>query len=102
MPTHEHSNRVFVTLLGYAKTAVDVTVIPWDVHRSPNNKWIGVCEPLGLTLQAETWKDLMADIGDTLDAIMKDLLASDSLPRFLRDNGWQATEPLHSAIASMH
>lgn len=48
---------------------------PWQVHHSAAGKWIGVCQPLKLTLQAETRNDLMVDIDDTLKAIMKDLLA---------------------------
>jgi hypothetical protein len=51
--------------------------------------WIGICEPLKLTLQADTWADLMEDFGHTLDAVMRDLLETGELEHFMRNHGWQ-------------
>jgi hypothetical protein len=63
--------------------------IKWDCFPSKTGKhWIGVCEPLKLTVQAETWGELMEDIALTLDSILNDLLSSNELDRFLRDRGW--------------
>jgi hypothetical protein len=64
--------------------------LPWICVRAKGGNWVGVCEPLGLTVQAETWSDLMEDIGDTLDALLQDLLVSNELDQFLRDHGWEA------------
>ena len=55
-----------------------------------------MCEPLQLTVQSETWADLMEDIGHTLDALFKDLLRSNELNRFLRDRGWAPLGPVPS------
>ena len=63
--------------------------VPWNITPAREGAWIGVCEPLKLTVQADTWAELMEDIGLTLDAIMRDLLKSNELPQFLRDRGWQ-------------
>lgn len=62
--------------------------VPWQTRRATGGNWIAVCDPLRLTLQAETYADLMEDIGLTLDALLKDLLRTNELDRFLRDQGW--------------
>ena len=50
---------------------------------------MAVCDPLRLTVQGETWAELMEDIGHTLDALLKELLSSNELDRFLREQGWK-------------
>jgi predicted RNase H-like HicB family nuclease len=61
----------------------------WNVVRGKGGAWVGICEPLKLTVQAQTWAELMEDIGHTLDAILKDLLVSNELSQFLQDHGWK-------------
>ena len=63
--------------------------VEWKCGRGQGGNWIGICEPLKLTVQAETWAELMEDIGHTLNAILRDLLSSNELPQFLQDRGWQ-------------
>jgi hypothetical protein len=62
--------------------------VKWEIHKAPGGNWVGICEALQLTLQAETWGGLMEDIALTLDAVFKDLLASRELDAFLKDRGW--------------
>ena len=62
--------------------------VPWKATRANGGNWVAVCDPLRLTVQAETYADLMEDIGLTLNALLKDLLLSNELDRFLRDQGW--------------
>ena len=62
--------------------------VDWQCFRANGGNWVAVCEPLKLTLQAETWGNLMEDIALTLDALLKDLLSSNELDRFLRERGW--------------
>ena len=64
--------------------------LPWKCFTGKGGHWIGVCDPLKLTVQAETWAELMEDIGHTLDAMLKDLLKSNEFEAFLRDHGWSA------------
>jgi predicted RNase H-like HicB family nuclease len=64
--------------------------LTWKCFRSNGGHWVGVCDPLRLTVQADSWTDLMENIGDTLDAMLKDLLRSNELDKFLRDHGWTA------------
>jgi hypothetical protein len=63
--------------------------IQWNITQGKSGAWIGVCEPLKLTVQSDTWAGLMEDIGLTLNAVLKDLMISNELPQFLRDRGWQ-------------
>jgi hypothetical protein len=63
-------------------------------RRASGGNWVGLCEPLKLTVQAETWADLMEDIGLTLDALMRDLLESNELQRLLNDRGWKLYRPI--------
>ena len=54
--------------------------VHWQVRRGQSGQaWIGVCEPLKLTVQGETWGDLMEAISDTLDAVMLDLAQSNKI-----------------------
>ena len=63
--------------------------LQWNCFRAKGGHWVGVCDPLKLTVQADTWAELMEDIGQTLDLMLKDLLKSNELERFLRDHGWK-------------
>ncbi len=62
--------------------------------RVKSGKWIGICEPLKLTVQAETWNELLESFGETLDAVLGDLLAANELRQFFRDKGWVASDPI--------
>lgn len=62
--------------------------VQWKVLRAKGGDWVGVCDPLRLTLQSETYADLMEDIGLALNAMLRDLLETNDLERFLRDHGW--------------
>lgn len=64
-------------------------IVNWQIWRGKSGQWIGVCEHLKLTAQAETWSEMMENIGETIDAVMKDLLQTGDLEKFLRDHGWK-------------
>lgn len=66
--------------------------IPWRV-RSDGGHWVGICDPLDLTVESETWFELMEDVALTLDAMFQDLLSNNELDQFLRDRGWTAHGP---------
>jgi len=73
--------------------------LQWQCFRAKGGHWVGVCDPLKLTVQADTWAELMEDIGHTLDAMLQDLLGSNDLDRFMRDHGWKTLNsiPSHSS-----
>jgi len=68
--------------------------LPWACKQTDSGNWIGVCPPLKLTVESETWAELMEDIGLTLDAMLVDLLQTNELDAFLRNHGWQAVTPI--------
>lgn len=51
--------------------------VPWRVSQVQSGAWIGVCTPLKLTVQSDTYTELMEDILQTLEAMLDDL-SSDS------------------------
>ena len=61
--------------------------------RSRTGPWIGICEPLKLTTQADTWSELMTDISWAMEAVFEDLPETGDLEQFLRERGW-TTRPL--------
>ena len=68
--------------------------IPWNVTQGSGGAWVGICEPLKLTVQSSSWAELMEDIAQTLNAVLNDLLSSNELEHFLKDHGWVLTDAL--------
>jgi len=64
------------------------------VYKAKSGHWIAVCDPLKITIQSDTWANLMEDFASTLDAILKDLLSANELEKFLRDLGWKLATPI--------
>ena len=62
--------------------------VQWKIKQAKGG-WIGICDPLKLTVQSESWANLMEDIALSLDALLKDLVETNELNKFLRDQGWQ-------------
>ena len=67
--------------------------IPCRVSRADADHWVGICDALNLTVESETWAELMEDVALTLDATFRDLLAGNELDPFLQDRGWTAHVP---------
>lgn len=63
--------------------------VGWKVGKCKEGHWLAVCDALKLTLQAETWANLMEDMALTLDAMLKDLLSTNDLNRFMQEHGWK-------------
>ena len=62
--------------------------IPWSVEETAEGPWVAVCDSLGLTVQSDTWTDLMDDIGSTLKLMFADLLDEGQLDQFFQQRGW--------------
>jgi len=72
------------------RTIVHVNAnITWGVKKTEAGNWLAICDSLKLTLQARTYAELMEDIGLTLDALIKELLSTNDLDRFMREHGWK-------------
>ena len=67
------------------------TKVEWRAQRSGStNRWIGVCEALNLSTEAESLDGLHSLIPETIHLLMVDLLADNELDQYLRDKGWRA------------
>jgi hypothetical protein len=81
-------------------TAVNPTIIHIDANltwrwlRAQSGNYIGICDALKITLQADTFSELMEEIGITLDALLKDVIADNEFDKFLREQGWSAAGPV--------
>jgi len=65
--------------------------IAWKYCQDPKSSlWVGVCEPLALTVQAETHEELMGLMRGSVDDLFQDLLNDGELPQFMRERGWSA------------
>ena len=62
--------------------------IPWVAVESTEGPWVAVCDSLGLTVQSDTWGELMEDIATALDLMLADLLEDGLLDQFLEQHGW--------------
>ena len=67
--------------------------VPWQVAHLKDG-WLAVCEPLKLTVHGGTYAELMESIGETLDAVLSELMKSKELPEFLKTHGWALVSPL--------
>ncbi len=81
-----------------AKTRVSIVRIEgqvrWRTRRAKKGNWVAVCSPLKLTVQSDTWANLMEDIAYTLDAVLKDLLATNDFDKFMKEHGWKLIDSL--------
>jgi hypothetical protein len=65
--------------------------LEWRASQSPSSKrWIGICEPLNLAMEAESLDELGSVINESTHALLLDLLADNELDSFLRERGWSA------------
>jgi hypothetical protein len=75
--------------------------VEWKARRARGGNWVAICDPLKLTLQAQTWADLMEDIAFTLNAMLKDLLVSNELPLFMKEHGWKLAQAIPDREANV-
>jgi len=68
--------------------------VPWRCFPAQSGNWIGICDPLKLTLQAETWGELVEEMGITLNSFLTELFTSNNFDRFMRENGWSVIGPI--------
>lgn len=63
--------------------------IQWEVVKTASGRWLGVCRPLGLTMEGVSLDELFASINDSVQLLMSELLASGELDDFLKSRGWR-------------
>jgi hypothetical protein len=62
--------------------------LSWRFTIGKGGHYVAVCDPLKLTLQANTWAELMEDTADVLNVVFIDLLKANELNPFLQQHGW--------------
>jgi len=67
----------------------------WAYFQDPKSgNWIGLCEPLKLTVEADALPELHESMTETMDALLSELLSSGDLEKFLHEQGWKAMSPI--------
>jgi hypothetical protein len=72
--------------------------IVWGVKKTKRGSFVGVCDALGLTLEADTESELRSLIEEGIHFLMVDLLEDGDLPRFLKDRGWKTARPVPARL----
>ena len=72
---------------------MDLKPIPWRVQQEADC-WIGICDPLKLTVDADSLAELVEDITETLEAVFKELDSTGDLERVLSENGLAADQEM--------
>lgn len=66
--------------------------IQWHTRPSTTSaRWIGVCEPMNLSMEAETLDELHSVIEETMQLVLTDLLRENELQEYLEEHGWRAS-----------
>ena len=73
--------------------------VQWFARYSPSSRrWIGVCDPMRLTLEAETLDELHGVIEEGIQLMLRDLLEDNELEAYLREMGWSAAPIPHGQL----
>lgn len=64
--------------------------VGWKIQQTDSGRWVGVCDALELTVQSDTWVEMMEVINEGLEMIFQDLIETDEFDQFLADRGWVA------------
>lgn len=67
---------------------VDANLI-WQIRQYKDGGYLAICDPIGITIEGETMSELMEEISSTLDAMLRNLLKTNDLDRFMREHGWK-------------
>ena len=66
--------------------------LQWKAIHSESGVWVAACEPLGVTMEADTLDELYEVIGESCSVLFLDLYEDDQLDSFLRSRGWSASD----------
>lgn len=69
--------------------------ILWQFAQDPETQqWVGVCHHLNLNALGDTFAEVQACASDAMEGLFRDLLESNELDEFLRQNGWRVADGL--------
>ena len=64
--------------------------VPWLVGETSSGLWVGVCDALGITVQAKSEVELEEVIHESVQLLFTDLFDDGEFDAFLLDRGWTA------------
>lgn len=68
-------------------------LVPCRAIQGTTGRWVGICDPLNITVEGDTWTEMKALTAEAIDLLLADLLETGELDRFLRDQGWTPSHP---------
>jgi hypothetical protein len=72
--------------------------VQWARKRLQSGAWIGVCDALGLTIEASNEAELVSMIEESMSLLFMDIFADGELEQFLQARGWMAKSPIPTGI----
>jgi predicted RNase H-like HicB family nuclease len=72
--------------------------LTWAAERTQRNTWVAACDPVGLTLEADTPAELESLIIEGQQLLFEDLFRDGELEQFLRERGWALNGPLPVSV----
>jgi hypothetical protein len=70
----------------------------WATKKLRSGAWIGVCDALGLTVEASNEQELRSMIEESISVLFADIFADGEMDQFLRSHGWMAKSPIPTEI----
>ncbi len=69
--------------------------IQWQFYQDDaSRRWIAICEPLKVTVEADTHTELRKNIEDGVNLLFVNLLRDNELDRFMVERGWTIRGPI--------
>ncbi|MFH1043515.1 MAG: hypothetical protein V1796_00260 [Pseudomonadota bacterium] len=64
--------------------------LQWRAERGISSDcWVGICDPMGLTIEANSLDELYGLIDETMQLVLTDILRDNELDQFLLERGWR-------------
>jgi hypothetical protein len=64
--------------------------VQWHTTKSTQSKrFVALCEPMNLSIEANSLDELYSIIPETIHLLMRDLLEDNEIQPFLKEIGWQ-------------
>lgn len=68
--------------------------LAWKWGRTKKGNYIAICDPIGQTVQAATYGELLETMHEALDSTFRELFSTGDLEQFLREQGWILPVPI--------
>ncbi len=72
--------------------------VAWLVAVTESGYYVGFCEELALAAQAQTWHELMENIGDAMSLLFVSLFKEGDMDEFFTAKGWTKPEGIEDGM----